>query len=171
MQTQGHCSDDGRVRARRRLSCETRWPAPSTPRDRRLAVWLSALSLAGLSRPSTGDARAEDDAEAAARSWLELVDAGRYAESWDDAAPLLKDVVAREKWEQALGFQRSALGRCPSRTRTLRKLVDALPGAPEGPYAVIQFETEFERKKNAVETVTPARGEDGSWRVSGYSIR
>ena len=46
-----------------------------------------------------------------------------------------------------------------------------LPGAPDGEYVVFQFDTQFERKRAAVETVTPMRDPDGSWRVSGYFIR
>jgi hypothetical protein len=45
-----------------------------------------------------------------------------------------------------------------------------LPGAPEGEYVVIQYETQFEHKAGAIETVTPLREKDGSWRVSGYFI-
>jgi hypothetical protein len=46
-----------------------------------------------------------------------------------------------------------------------------LPGAPDGQYVVIQFETSFENKHNAVETVTPMLEPNGQWRVSGYYIR
>ena len=46
-----------------------------------------------------------------------------------------------------------------------------LPGAPDGEYAVLQFESTFEKKKNAIETVTPMRDVDGSWRIAGYFIK
>ncbi len=46
-----------------------------------------------------------------------------------------------------------------------------VPGAPDGEYVVIQFDTQFENKAAAVETVTPMREKDGSWRVSGYFIK
>jgi hypothetical protein len=36
---------------------------------------------------------------------------------------------------------------------------------------VIQYETQFKNKKAALETVTPMREKDGSWKVSGYFIR
>jgi len=36
---------------------------------------------------------------------------------------------------------------------------------------VIQFQTSYENKKSAVETVTPMVDPDGEWRVSGYYIR
>jgi hypothetical protein len=36
---------------------------------------------------------------------------------------------------------------------------------------VIQYESSFEHKASAIETVTPMLGDDGQWRVSGYYIR
>jgi hypothetical protein len=46
-----------------------------------------------------------------------------------------------------------------------------LPGAPDGQYVIIQFETSFENKQNAVETVTPMLDTDSQWRISGYYIK
>ena len=45
-----------------------------------------------------------------------------------------------------------------------------LPGVPDGEYVVIMFDTQFENKKSAVETVTPMLDKDGKWRVAGYLI-
>jgi hypothetical protein len=42
-----------------------------------------------------------------------------------------------------------------------------LPGAPYGQYIVIQYETRFEKKKSALETITPMKDKDGQWRISG----
>jgi hypothetical protein len=46
-----------------------------------------------------------------------------------------------------------------------------LPGAPDGEYVVLQYDTSFEHKKTAIETVTPVMDKDGKWRVSGYYIK
>ncbi|MGH7422575.1 MAG: DUF4019 domain-containing protein [Candidatus Methylomirabilales bacterium] len=46
-----------------------------------------------------------------------------------------------------------------------------MPGAPDGHYVVIQYETSFEKKASAFETITPMREKDGKWRVAGYYIR
>ena len=132
---------------------------------------LSALSLVGLARPRAAEANEEEDATTSAKAWLEVVDAGRYDESWDETATAFRDALSREKWEQALVSVRRPLGNCLSRKLKDRKLVDSLPGAPKGPYVVIQFDTVFEGKDAAVETVTPARGSDGRWLVAGYFIR
>ncbi len=46
-----------------------------------------------------------------------------------------------------------------------------MPGAPDGEYVVIQYDSSFEHKQAAVETVTPMLDKDGKWRVSGYYIK
>jgi hypothetical protein len=46
-----------------------------------------------------------------------------------------------------------------------------LPGAPDGESVVIQYDTQFEHKAHAVETVVPMRERDGSWKVSGYFVK
>ena len=38
-------------------------------------------------------------------------------------------------------------------------------------YVVIQFNTVFENKAKAVETITPMKDPDGKWEVSGYYIK
>jgi hypothetical protein len=138
---------------------------------REFVAWLSALSLAGLARPLSANERVEEKAGAAARAWLDLVDGGRYAAGWDAAAPAFKGMVTRDEWERAVHSVREPLGRCLSRTLRSHKLVDSLPGAPKGPFVVLQFESGFEHKEGAVETVTPALGDDDFWRVTGYFIR
>ena len=46
-----------------------------------------------------------------------------------------------------------------------------LPGVPDGDYVVIQFETRFEHKASAIETITPMKEKDGAWKVSGYFVK
>ena len=138
---------------------------------REFVAWLSALSLAGLARPLGADEGVEEKAAAAARAWLDLVDEGGYAAGWDAASPAFQRMVTQEEWDRAVHSVREPLGRCLSRTLRSHKLVDSFPGAPKGPFVVLQFQTDFENKEGAVETVTPALGEDDFWRVTGYFIR
>lgn len=66
---------------------------------------------------------------------------------------------------------RSPLGRLVSRKLESAKFTHELPGAPAGDYVVIQYDTNFEKKSGATETVTPMKDKDGVWRVSGYFIK
>jgi len=74
-------------------------------------------------------------------------------------------------WEKALKSVRSQLGAVKSRALKSATFTKTLPGAPDGEYVVIQFDTQFENKAAAVETVTPMHEKDGSWRVAGYFIK
>jgi hypothetical protein len=113
----------------------------------------------------------EQAATDAATNWLKLTDAGLYNVSWDAAAPLFQNAVTKERWSQALRGVRTPLGNALSRRVKSAKYTTTLPGAPDGEYVVIQFETSFENKSSAIETVTPMLAKDGTWRVSGYFIR
>jgi hypothetical protein len=46
-----------------------------------------------------------------------------------------------------------------------------LPGAPEGQYVVMRFNTSFANKQSGVETVTFSLEQDGQWKASGYYIK
>ena len=63
------------------------------------------------------------------------------------------------------------LGKVHSRTLKTATYTKSLPGAPDGEYVVIQYESSFEHKQSAIETVTPMLDTDGKWRVSGYFIK
>ncbi|MEM9623503.1 MAG: DUF4019 domain-containing protein, partial [Pseudomonadota bacterium] len=49
-------------------------------------------------------------AREAANTWLALVDAGAYAQSWQTAAALFKQNVSSQAWQQAVGAAREPLG-------------------------------------------------------------
>ncbi len=113
----------------------------------------------------------EEAAIKSAESWLALVDAGEYDESWNEAAAYFRSAVKKDDWVASLGAVRSPLGTTVSRSLKGATYVTELPGAPDGEYVVIQFETAFSKKGSSVETITPMKDEDGRWRVSGYFIR
>jgi len=110
-------------------------------------------------------------AQGAAGAWLALADSAKYGQSWDESASLFKAAVPRADWERAVKAVRAPLGAVRSRKIRSATFSRTLPGAPDGEYVVIQFDTQFEHKAAAVETVTPMREKDGSWRVSGYFIK
>jgi Protein of unknown function (DUF4019) len=108
---------------------------------------------------------------AAAEKWLGLVDKGEYAASWKEAATFFRNNVTEQKWEQSSKGVREPLGKLVSRKLGTQKYETSLPGAPDGEYVVMQFDTSFANKKSAVETVTTVLDKDGKWRVVGYFIR
>lgn len=117
------------------------------------------------------DAGKEKAALAAAGKWLETVDAGNYSQAWKDSAGLMRNAVKPEQLELSMKATRRPLGKVISRKLMTKMYKASLPGAPDGEYVVIRFETTFENKATAIETVTPMREKDGKWRVSGYYIQ
>ncbi len=112
----------------------------------------------------------ERAALSAAESWLKLVDEGSYAESWEQAAEYFRGAVPKDQWVQSLQGVRAPLGKVLSRKVKSEAYRTSLPGAPDGKYVVIQFDTSFQNKRSAVETVTPML-DNGKWKVAGYYIR
>jgi hypothetical protein len=113
----------------------------------------------------------EKAAVTAATAWLALVDQAKYADSWKEAAELFKAAIKAEGWAQAAEGVRKPLGQLVSRKVKTTTYQTSAPGAPDGEYVIIQFDTVFEKKKEAVETVTPMLDKDGKWHVSGYFIK
>lgn len=110
-------------------------------------------------------------AQKAADSWLALVDKGDYGVSWVQSADLFRAALSKDQWEKALSNSRGQFGKVLARKLRSATFTTTLPGAPDGQYVVIQYETSFENKKSSVETITPQLAKDGQWRVSGYFIR
>jgi beta-lactamase regulating signal transducer with metallopeptidase domain len=106
-----------------------------------------------------------------AEKWLKLVDDENYDKSWETAAEYFRNALTEEKWDESMKSVREPLGVVISRNVISKEYATSLPGAPDGEYVVIQFQTSFENKKQAVETVTPMKDKDGVWRVSGYYIK
>jgi len=110
-------------------------------------------------------------AVAAAQKWLAGIDDDHYGESWTDAAESFQDAITQDKWAAALESVRKPLGSLVSRKFKSAQLTTNLPGAPDGQYVVIQFETSFANDGTAVETVTMGPLRDGQWKASGYYIK
>lgn len=137
--------------------------------------WLVRLALLATAMAALSASAANEEAIAkakeAAQSWLALTDSGNGAKSWQAAASLFNAAVPQDKWEQSLVAARGPLGALKARSLASATYSRTLPGAPDGEYVVIQFSSRFENKASAVETVTPMRERDGSWKVSGYFIK
>jgi Protein of unknown function (DUF4019) len=137
--------------------------------------FIASATVAALLLSAPALARAAGDsvpqAKQAAAAWLKLVDQGNYAQSWSDASSFFKAHVDQPTWETQVSAVREPLGGVVSRKVKGARYMTSLPGAPDGKYVVIQYETSFEHKKSAIETVTPMLDGDGDWRVSGYYIR
>jgi len=137
----------------------------------RIACLVVIVSTLSVVPAVSGNAEKVTGAILSAEQWLAMVDEGNYARSWKEAAELFRDAVTQGQWEQSLHGVRKPLGKLMSRKVTTTTYRTSLPGAPDGEYVVVEFTSSFEKKKSAVETVTPMMDKDGKWRVSGYYIK
>ncbi|MGA2204845.1 MAG: DUF4019 domain-containing protein [Halobacteriota archaeon] len=127
------------------------------------AIWTQTAATQAQQKP-------EELAQKSVETWLALTDSAKYAESWDEASQLFKNAVTKEQWSSTIRAARDPLGKVQSRKLKSATYSKTLPGAPDGEYVVIKYDTSFEHKASAVETITPMLDKDGKWRVSGYFI-
>lgn len=121
---------------------------------------------------ATSDQPMEEKAAAeVALQWLALVDSARYQQSWEESAEIFQNAVSAEGWQKQLERVRGPLGEVLNREVKSTQYATTLPGAPDGEYVIVTFQSSFENKKSAIETVTPMKDAQGIWRVSGYYIR
>ena len=130
---------------------------------------IGIISIIGCSQSSNSEA--ENAALKSAKAWLVLVDSEKYEESWEEAAEFFKGAVPKEQWQQSMQSVRKPIGKNISRKLQSSLYLTSLPGGPDGEYVVIKFDSSFENKKNALETVTPMLDKDGKWRISGYLMK
>jgi hypothetical protein len=140
---------------------------------KRLLVLAAVLAIVLSHGPriAFADSAKVKAAQEAAKAWLALVDAAQYDDSWNEASQMFKSQVPKSSWRRQVAKARGPLGALKSRELAGSKYATELPGAPDGEYVVLQYRSSFEKKKSAVETITPMLDADGKWHVSGYFIR
>ena len=126
-----------------------------------LVFLIPAMALAG-----DADHKAAD----AAKSWVALLDAGDYARSWNAASAFFRSHVSQAQWESAAQAARAPMGPVVARNVASVDFTTTLPGAPDGQYAVVKFDTKFANKAAAIETVTMMM-DGGGWKAAGYYLR
>jgi len=132
-----------------------------------LVVALATTAAAN----GVNDEHPEAVAQSAAVAWLALVDAGNYAASWDASATRFRESITREDWAARIGSLRGSMGALESRNLKSESFTHSLPRVPDGDYVVIRFSSSFANTRSAIETVTPMKDADGTWRVAGYFIK
>jgi hypothetical protein len=112
-----------------------------------------------------------EPAQKAAEKWLLQVDAENYPEAWKGFSSFFLERMSLEMWKQQIQSARAIFGKLESRKLKNATPATTLPGAPDGDYVTIQYDTAFEKKKSALETVTLKLEDDGKWGVIGYYIK
>jgi TonB family protein len=117
-------------------------------------------------------------AREAAESWLKFVDAGRYSDSWAEAASVLKERYSEKSWELRLnGFaeQASALGPIKSRELIGVEFVKSLPSDHEREGVLLSYRGQLvyrgpnEKWGARSQTLELVLDADQVWRVANYT--
>jgi len=136
--------------------------------NRSMSLWV--FLVLAVAAPARAAETSEAAALQAAEAWLKLIDTGQYGASWDQASATFRKAVPRSTWEKQAAAVREPLGKVLERKVSSKQLTHELPGAPDGTYVVLIFETRFEHKERGRETVTMML-EGGKFRGAGYFIR
>lgn len=111
----------------------------------------------------------EKETRAAALHWLQLVDAGHYAQAYEEEPPRLRASITDAQFIRSMEGRRAPFGKVLSRKFIGAAFTRKLTGSPDGQYESILFRTSFEHKKVAAERVILAY-ESSQWRVVDYRV-
>ncbi len=134
-------------------------------------VFVGPLSLMEVSSVEATGKSGRSAVAIAAKEWLSVIDAGDYAQSWEDAAESFHRAVTKEQWVEKSEQVRKPLGEVISRKLAESRQMTTFPGLPQGAYFETQFDTSFAGLKQAKETLTFSQEKSGQWRVIGYLIK
>ena len=132
-----------------------------------LAVLASGAVTETVAGPEAPSA-ARTEAEAAARSaerFLELIDAGQWAESYAATGAEFRRLNTLNAWTDVSARLRPPLGAVLTRDVTSNEYV---PAPPEG-YRLVKFRSTYAKGTTRTESVSLA-WEDGAWKVAGIVI-
>ena len=144
-----------------------------------LAAALAGMPAGAADPPVPDSADAADavsqtagvDATRVTDLWLAAIDAGRFADSWKDAAEVFKLGVTQDEWIGDLTTMRGQLGKTTMREFKSAQYSTRLRGAPAtGHYVTVTYLTKFANALLAIETLVVSKEGDGEWRIAGYHI-
>jgi len=155
------------------------------PQNRARLVWLASIVSLALfaivllprtlsADTSSTEVSAKSLARAGGDSWLDLMDNGKFAESWNAASSGFKGAITSDKWVEAASHSRTPCGKLVSRNfESAAYQKDPVSGAKTivGEFVIEQFDSSFENLKHARETISLMKDPDGQWRVAGYFIK
>ena len=135
-----------------------------------IADVITKLEAGGVSLQAAMTVAGIMPATEMAERWLKLLDNGEYRESWMEAGTPFRQAITVPAWIQRVKPVRVQVGKLLSRKLKSVTYENSLPGAVEGHYAVIQYETSFGNKIKSSETVITKEESDGKSRVYSYTV-
>nr|WP_298928238.1 DUF4019 domain-containing protein [uncultured Erythrobacter sp.] len=134
---------------------------------------LNAADPAAQTEPATDavEQQASPAALTRATNFIAAVDASNWEGSWKIAGEFFQTETTAGEWAAIVEPVRKPLGIVTERRLVSVQQVNTLPGAPEGDYEVLQYQTKFAQDALiSTETVVMIRNGEG-FDVAGYFIR
>jgi hypothetical protein len=102
--------------------------------------------------------------------WLDLIDRGKFDESWIAAAVVLQEAITQKEWSADLAARQPKLGRTIMRERKSETYSKTLRGAPTGDYVIVTYLTKFEKDAAGRRDACSCERRDRAVAVAGYDI-
>jgi len=149
--------------------------AQLTPKNVQRPAAAPAPAPAAAPAPANDGAKQDPEKEAAGRlaasGWLTLLDRKDWGSAWERSASVFRQNVPLATWMDAIPKTREPLGALVDRKPSAAVYKTTLAGRPDGHYVTVIFQSKFEKKEDAQETVTATLEADGKWHVMGYQVR
>ena len=110
-------------------------------------------------------------AKKAALDWLTLADAGKFEETWVEAASIFQKKQTKAAWATGLGGARPTMGKIVTRTYLNHEIRTILPELPPGKYITVRFNSVFEKHKDGAESVTLVKDGTRGYRMMSYFLK
>jgi hypothetical protein len=143
------------------------------PKHLRIHAVLIVACLAMILIPLYSQSPDDDKVEQAlpvAAEFLALVDGGKYAESWQSSASLMREKVAKKDWIEKLDEARNHSGGLVQRVQKSASYATQVKDSPEGEYIMLIYDSNFQAAEDVSEYVTVML-EEGEWKVAGYFMQ
>ena len=105
-----------------------------------------------------------------AEAFLQLLDQGKYAESWQSSAKLMQGKISEKEWVEKLAKARTLSGEFVARERTDASYSTEAQDSPDGEYMMLTYSSNFKKATDVSEYVTVAL-EGTRWKVAGYFMQ
>jgi len=110
-------------------------------------------------------------AKKAALDWLALADAGKFEETWVEAASSFQKAQTKAAWAKGLGGARPTMGKIITRTYLNHEIRTVLPNLAPGKYITVRFNSVFEKHKDGAESVTLVKDGTRGFRMMSYFLK
>lgn len=134
-----------------------------------MKFYLGGISIL-IALASVAAEQPEKSAQRAAESWLDLVDAGKAAETWDALAAPARQAIGQWRWKIGFSLTQRTFGSFTERKFRVARFSNKSPSGRSGEFVFLEFGATSSKKGAVVEKIATTHESDGVWRVVTYTV-